>query len=56
MFLVSNEVGLGIIPMVEISCVFVDQTGWLNQALAVSVHKVTFIAVGLLITLKDISK
>jgi adenosylcobinamide kinase/adenosylcobinamide-phosphate guanylyltransferase len=55
-FLVSNEVGLGIIPMGEVSRKFVDQAGWLNQALAARVDKVTFIAAGLPMTLKDASK
>lgn len=55
-FLVSNEVGLGIIPMGEVSRKFVDQAGWLNQALAAQVDKVTFIAAGLPISLKDTSK
>jgi adenosylcobinamide kinase/adenosylcobinamide-phosphate guanylyltransferase len=54
-FLVSNEVGLGIIPMGELSRKFVDQAGWLNQALAASVDKVTFIAAGLPMNLKDTS-
>lgn len=52
-FLVANEVGLGVIPMGEVSRTFVDQAGWLNQALAASVDKVTFIAAGLPMTLKD---
>lgn len=52
-FLVSNEVGLGVIPMGEVSRTFVDQAGWLNQALAACVHKVTFTAAGLPMTLKD---
>jgi adenosylcobinamide kinase/adenosylcobinamide-phosphate guanylyltransferase len=55
-FLVSNEVGLGISPMGEVSRTFVDQAGWLNQALAASVDKVTFTAAGLPMTLKDTSK
>jgi adenosylcobinamide kinase/adenosylcobinamide-phosphate guanylyltransferase len=55
-FLVSNEVGLGIIPMGEISRSFVDHAGWLNQALAASVDKVTFTVAGLPMTLKDISQ
>ena len=54
-FLVSNEVGLGIIPMGEVSRQFVDQAGWLNQALAARVDKVTFIAAGLPMTLKGTS-
>jgi adenosylcobinamide kinase/adenosylcobinamide-phosphate guanylyltransferase len=55
-FLVSNEVGLGIIPMGEVSRQFVDQAGWLNQGLAARVDKVSFIAAGLPMTLKDTSK
>ena len=51
--MVSNEVGLGIIPMGKESRVFVDQAGWLNQALAALVDKVTFTAAGLPMTLKD---
>ncbi|MBL4631551.1 MAG: bifunctional adenosylcobinamide kinase/adenosylcobinamide-phosphate guanylyltransferase [Paraglaciecola sp.] len=55
-FLVSNEVGLGIIPMGKISRTFVDQAGWLNQTLAANADKVTFIAAGLPMTLKDTSQ
>jgi adenosylcobinamide kinase/adenosylcobinamide-phosphate guanylyltransferase len=42
--------------MGEVSRKFVDQAGWLNQALAARVDKVTFIAAGLPMTLKDASK
>jgi adenosylcobinamide kinase/adenosylcobinamide-phosphate guanylyltransferase len=42
--------------MGEVSRKFVDQAGWLNQALADQVDKVTFIAAGLPIKLKDTSK
>lgn len=52
-FLVANEVGLGVIPMGEISRQFVDLAGWLNQALAAQADKVTFVAAGLPMTLKD---
>jgi adenosylcobinamide kinase/adenosylcobinamide-phosphate guanylyltransferase len=55
-FLVSNEVGLGIIPMGEVSRKFVEQAGWLNQALAASVDKVTFVVAGLPINLRDTSQ
>ena len=54
-FLVSNEVGLGVIPMGEISRQFVDQAGWLNQLLAQHADNVTFVAAGLPMTLKDTS-
>ena len=51
--LVANEVGLGIIPMGEVSRQFVGQAGWLNQTLAAMVDKVSFVAAGLPMTLKD---
>lgn len=50
---VANEVGLGVIPMGEISRKFVDEAGRLNQLLAQAAHKVFFIAAGLALTLKD---
>lgn len=52
----SNEVGLGVIPMGEVSRTFVDQAGWLNQALAAMVDKVTFTTAGLPMILKDTTK
>ncbi|EGU31464.1 adenosylcobinamide kinase/adenosylcobinamide-phosphate guanylyltransferase [Vibrio sp. N418] len=50
--LVSNEVGLGIIPMGEVTRLFVDHAGWMNQAIAKVADKVTFVAAGLPMTLK----
>ena len=50
--LVANEVGLGVVPMGETSRVFVDQAGWLNQALAQAADRVSFVAAGLPMTLK----
>lgn len=50
--LVANEVGLGVIPMGEVSRRFVDLAGWLNQAMAESSDSVTFIAAGLPLSLK----
>ncbi|MEP2653747.1 MAG: bifunctional adenosylcobinamide kinase/adenosylcobinamide-phosphate guanylyltransferase [Paraglaciecola sp.] len=55
-FLVANEVGLGVIPMGEVSRQFVDQAGWLNQALAAKADAVTFVAAGLPMTLKKVEK
>ena len=52
LLLVANEVGLGIIPMGEVSRLFVDHAGWLNQKLAKVVNRVTFIAAGLAMPLK----
>lgn len=51
-FLVSNEVGLGIIPMGQLTRDFVDQAGWLHQQLAQKADRVTMVTVGLPQTLK----
>lgn len=53
--LVSNEVGMGIVPMGEISREFVDHSGWLNQAVARVADRVTFVAAGLPLDLKGSS-
>ena len=53
LIMVSNEVGLGITPLGEISRRFVDESGRLHQELAALSDEVTFIAAGLPITLKQ---
>ena len=50
--LVSNEVGLGIVPDSELGRVFRDQAGWLNQAVAAAADTVVFVAAGLPLMLK----
>lgn len=50
--LVSNEVGHGIVPMGDLSREFVDQSGWLHQAIAEIADKVDFVMAGLPLTLK----
>jgi len=50
--LVSNEVGMGIVPLGEINRQFQDEQGRLNQAIAQIAGKVSFIAAGLPLTLK----
>lgn len=50
--LVSNEVGMGIVPLGEINRVFQDAQGRLNQAVASVVDEVSFIAAGLPLKLK----
>lgn len=52
LILVANEVGLGIIPLGELSRQFVDEAGRLNQAIAAIAHRVLFVAAGLPLTLK----
>lgn len=50
--LVSNEVGMGIVPLGEINRQFQDEQGRLNQAIAAIADKVSFIAAGLPLQLK----
>jgi adenosylcobinamide kinase/adenosylcobinamide-phosphate guanylyltransferase len=52
-FLVSNEVGMGIVPLGEINRQFQDEQGRLNQAVAKLSEQVTFIAAGLPLMLKN---
>ncbi|UUM29510.1 bifunctional adenosylcobinamide kinase/adenosylcobinamide-phosphate guanylyltransferase [Vibrio japonicus] len=54
--LVSNEVGLGIVPMGEVTRLFVDHAGWMNQAIAKVAQQVTFVAAGLPMQLKNVVK
>ncbi len=49
---VSNEVGLGITPMGELTRRFVDEAGRLHQALAQRCDRAIFVAAGLPLTLK----
>lgn len=50
--LVSNEVGLGLVPETSLGRAFRDAQGWLNQAVASVCDRVEFVAAGLPITLK----
>jgi len=49
---VSNEVGMGIVPMGELSRRFVDESGRLHQQLASSVDTVLFMVAGLALEVK----
>ena len=51
--LVSNETGLGVVPMGEISRRFVDEAGRLHQVLGQLAHKVVFCVAGFPMILKD---
>lgn len=51
--IVSNEVGLGVIPMGESTRLYVDYCGWLNQAVAEVADKVTLVTAGIPLTLKE---
>lgn len=50
--LVSNEVGLGIVPLGAATRLYVDDAGRLNQAIARAAQRVTFVAAGLPLELK----
>lgn len=50
--LVSNEVGSGIVPLGSLPRRFVDEAGWLNQALAQMCDQVTLVVAGLPLKLK----
>lgn len=54
--LVSNEIGLGVIPLGQEVRAFVDALGRLNQRLAAHCNRVTLMAAGLPVFLKDIKK
>ncbi|MEY4592356.1 MAG: hypothetical protein RIR18_1251 [Pseudomonadota bacterium] len=51
--LVSNEVGLGIVPMGPVNRFYTDENGRLNQAIAKLADQVTFVAAGLPLVLKS---
>jgi adenosylcobinamide kinase / adenosylcobinamide-phosphate guanylyltransferase len=51
--LVSNEVGMGIVPDNAVTRRFRDEQGWLNQRVAALCERVTLVAAGLPLTLKS---
>ncbi|MBU0921523.1 MAG: bifunctional adenosylcobinamide kinase/adenosylcobinamide-phosphate guanylyltransferase [Pseudomonadota bacterium] len=51
--LVSNETGLGVVPLGELTRRYVDETGWVHQAVAERAQRVTFMVAGLPMTLKN---
>ncbi len=53
--LVSNEIGLGVIPMGREVRAFVDALGQLNQQVAHACQRVTLMAAGLPLGLKDVA-
>ncbi|HEX7324192.1 MAG TPA: bifunctional adenosylcobinamide kinase/adenosylcobinamide-phosphate guanylyltransferase [Rhodanobacteraceae bacterium] len=50
--MVSNEVGMGIVPLGELTRRFVDESGWLHQAIAAKCDRVIFVVAGLPLLLK----
>jgi len=53
MLLVSNEIGMGVVPASSLSRRFVDELGWLHQRLAAQVARVTLMVAGLPVTVKE---
>lgn len=51
--LVSNETGLGVVPLGELTRRYVDEAGWLHQVLAQSCERVTLVVAGLPLSLKE---
>ena len=51
--LVSNKIGLGLVPLDKLSRQFRDLSGKMNQSVAKAANKVTFVAAGLPLSLKD---
>src|SRR5690606_10582476 len=49
---VSNETGLGVVPLGELTRRYVDEAGWLHQALAERADRVLFTVAGLPMLLK----
>jgi adenosylcobinamide kinase/adenosylcobinamide-phosphate guanylyltransferase len=52
---VSNEIGLGVVPMGKETRRFVDHAGWMNQKLAKVAQQVTLVTAGLPMSLKTSS-
>lgn len=50
---VSNETGMGVVPMGELSRQFVDESGFFHQQLAAVCDQVTLTVAGLPLTLKE---
>ena len=50
--IVTNELGLGVVPVGQLTRTFVDQQGWLNQDLAAVADRVTLMVAGIASTIK----
>jgi adenosylcobinamide kinase/adenosylcobinamide-phosphate guanylyltransferase len=53
LLLVSNEVGLGVVPTDAMARAFIDHAGWLHQRIAVQADVVILMAAGLPVHLKS---
>ena len=50
--LVSNETGMGVVPMGELSRRFSDEAGWLNQSMAALADQVVLMVAGIPMVIK----
>lgn len=55
LILVSNETGMGIMPVNDLARRFADEAGILHQEIAYLCQRVTLVSAGLPLTLKDLS-
>ena len=53
--LVSNEVGLGVIPLGQSTRLYVDFCGWLNQQVAEISEQVTLVTAGIPLVIKSVN-
>jgi len=53
LLLISNEIGQGVVPLGEFNRRFVDELGWLNQAVAKKCDRVVQAVAGLPLVLKE---
>jgi adenosylcobinamide kinase/adenosylcobinamide-phosphate guanylyltransferase len=51
--IISNEIGLGLVPPYQMGRVYRDLLGWANQRLAREADRVVFLAAGIPITIKQ---
>lgn len=54
--LVSNEIGLGVMPLGAETRRFVDALGWLHQAVAAACERVTLVVAGCELTVKGVPR
>jgi adenosylcobinamide kinase / adenosylcobinamide-phosphate guanylyltransferase len=54
--LVSNEIGLGVMPLGRETRTFVDALGWLHQAVAAACERVTLVVAGCEVGVKGASR
>jgi len=49
---VSNEIGMGVVPMDKLSRQYIDELGWLHQEIAAIADKVTLMVAGIPVEVK----